>query len=379
MKGSIRKRGKTSWELTIDLGHDAEGKRVRKFVTVQAKKKSDAEAKLRELLTRHDQGLPFDNSKILVAEFLDRWLTDYAVVNTRPRTAEGYAGILRRYLKPALGHLLLSKLQPQDIQAMEARLLERGLSPRTIQHTHRVLHEALKYATKWGLLFRNPAEAVDPPRVVKKEPITPSAGAVQELLDLARQTPWYALFCFAAYTGCRRSEILGVRWEDIDFDRGTVSIVQTTHRVTGKGIIIQPPKSAKGRRSIALDAATVAVLRAHRTKQLAHRLQLGDAYEDNGLVFAGPFGKPQEPACVTRPFRRMADQVGLQGVRLHDLRHFHATTLLKTGTHPKVVQERLGHATISTTLDTYSHVVPGLQEQAAKSFAEAMEAAKKSV
>ncbi|MBI2955228.1 MAG: site-specific integrase [Chloroflexi bacterium] len=206
-----------------------------------------------------------------------------------------------------------------------------------------------------------------------------SANTIWNRVELAHETPYYALFCFTTYTGCRRSEVLGLRWQDVDLDKGTVSILQTSHRVIGKGIITQPPKSAKGRRAIALDPETVTILRAHRANQLEHRLRPGEAYKDNGLVFPGPFGELLEPAAISRPFRKLADNVGLKGVRFHDLRHFHATALLQAGTHPKVVQERLGHSTISVTLDTYSHVLPGLQEQAALAFAATMKTAKKSV
>ncbi len=196
--------------------------------------------------------------------------------------------------------------------------------------------------------------------MLNKEPVIPDAEGVYRVLELAKGTMWHTLFTFIAYTGCRKSEALGLRWQDVDLDKGKVSIVQTSHRVLGKGIITQPPKSAKGRRAIALDPETVAVLRAHRTKQLEERLRLGEIYEDNGLVLPGTFGVPLNPEAASRAFRRLADKAGLQGVRLHDLRHFHATALLKAGVHPKVVQERLGHATISVTLDTYSHVLPGL-------------------
>ena len=164
MKGSIRRRGKTSWELNIDLGRDANGKRLRKFVSVKGKK-ADADRKLREILSQLDKGIPFDNDKITVAEFLDQWMISYVVPNTRPRTAEGYEGIIRNHLKPNLGHVQLAKLQPADIQSMESSILESGLSARTAQHIHRVLHEALKHAMKWGLIWRNPAEAVDVPKV----------------------------------------------------------------------------------------------------------------------------------------------------------------------------------------------------------------------
>ena len=375
MNGSIRKRG-NAWEIRFDGGYDADGKRVQKSITVKGTK-AEAQRQLRGLLATHDKGIPINTSKLTVAEYLERWLRDYVIPNTRPRTSEGYKGIIRRYLLPALGHIQLAKLQPADLQGMEARLLDKGLSPRTVLHTHRVLFTALKHAVKWGLIWRNPAEAVNTPKAAPKEALIPNADGVTSILELAKETPYHALLHFLAFTGCRRGEAVGLRWQDVDLDNSTASIVQTLHRVLGRGLVIQPPKSAKGRRAIALDAETLAVLRAHRTQQLEHRLRMGEAYQDQGLVFADPLGRPLDPNEATRTFRTLARRTGLEGVRLHDLRHFHASALLQAGTHPKIVQERLGHATISVTLDTYSHVLPGLQEQAATAFATIMSKAKR--
>jgi integrase len=368
MKGSIRKRSKTSWELNIDLGRDANGKRLRKFVNVRGKR-ADADRKLREILSQLDKGIPFGNDKTTVAEFLDNWMTTYVVPNTRPRTAEGYEGIVRNHLKPHLGHVQLAKLQPVDIQSMESSILESGLSARTVQHIHRVLHEALKHAMKWGLIWRNPAEAVDVPKVQPTEIHTPETATILRLIDSAKSTPYYPAYHLMAFTGCRRGEILGLRWEDVDLDRSQISIVQ---RVKGQGIIFQPPKSSKSRRLIALDEVSVDVLRAHKVQQLEYRLQLGSVWAEYGLVFPGRTGLPLDPPAFSRSWKNLVTKAGFQNIRLHDLRHFHATLLLKEGTHPKVVQERLGHANISVTLDTYSHVVPSMQTEAANVFAAAM-------
>jgi integrase len=175
-----------------------------------------------------------------------------------------------------------------------------------------------------------------------------------------------------AFTGCRRGEALGLRWSDVDLENSTASIVQTLQRLKGKGLVFQSPKSDKSRRSIALDTTTIELLREHRGQQLLYQVELGEVYQNQGLVFPGPLGGSLDPSVLTRNFEKLASKAGLPGVRLHDLRHFHATLLLKTGTHPKIVQERLGHSSISITLDTYSHVVPGLQEQAAQAFDAAM-------
>lgn len=180
---------------------------------------------------------------------------------------------------------------------------------------------------------------------------------------------------FIARTGCRRGECLGLRWTDIDLENGTASIVQSLQRVGKQGLVFQPPKSAKSRRSIALDDATIDMLRKHRGEQVLSKMELANAYEDNGLVFPRPFGGPLDPATLTRNFEKLAAESNIENVRLHDLRHFHASLLLKAGTHLKVVQERLGHASIAITADIYSHVAPGLQREAAAAFGDAMDKA----
>ena len=371
MNGSIRRRSKDSWELTIDLGKDASGKRLRKFVAVKGTKVL-AQQKLREILASLDKGLPVDVGKMNVTGYFQRWLEDYVYPNTRPRTAERYESDIRLHIVPALGHMQLSKLSPADIQSMEARLLESGKSARSVQHVHAVLREALKHAMRWGFTFRNVAEGVDPPRSRRPEINPPDAENVWRILGLADETPYRTALHFMAFTGCRRGEALGLRWSDIDLENGAASIVQSLQRLKGKGLVFQPPKSAKSRRAIALDSSTIDLLREHRGNQLLRQVEMEGAYIDQGLVFPGPQGGPLDPSVLTRNFEKLVKKAGLQGVRLHDLRHFHATILLQQGTNPKIVQERLGHSSFAVTMDTYSHVVPGLQEQAAKDFASAM-------
>ena len=375
MNGSIRRRGKGTYELTIDLGKDSNGRRQRKFVNVKGTRK-EADRKLRDILASLDKGLPVDAGKVSLSEMLQRWMRDYVVPNTRARTAERYESDIRLHIEPSLGHIQLSRLSPADIQAMEARLLEGGKSARSVQHIHAVLRESLKHALRWGLVFRNPAEAVDPPRPSRPEIQPPSANAVWDLLEAAKETPYHGALVFLAFTGCRRGEALGLRWTDIDLENGNAAIVQSLQRVKGKGLVFQAPKSTKSRRAISLDSDTIDMLREHRGKQLLRQVELYGAYSDQGLVFPGSLGGPIDPSVLTRTFEKLVRRIGLTATRLHDLRHFHATLLLQQRTNSKVVQERLGHSSFAITMDTYSYVTPGLQKQAAQDFALAMEKAK---
>lgn len=197
----------------------------------------------------------------------------------------------------------------------------------------------------------------------------PDAQGVRRILELARETPYYLVFHFLAYTGCHRGEAIALKWENVDLERCIVSITGAAQRLPGKGIVFQAAKSAPSRRGIALDASTVKMLRAHRGGQLLYQAELGEVYDDQGLVFPGPSGRPLDPSVLTRNFEKLARNAGYRGVRLHDLRHGHAAGLIRVGTHPRVVQERLGHASAAFTMQVYGHVAAGFQAEAAKAFA----------
>ena len=374
MNGSIRKRGKGSWELTIDLGRDASGKRLRKFINVRGRK-ADADHRLRELLSLTDKGIPLTTQKVTVLQWMHRWLADYVTPRARPKTAERYEGIIRKHVIPHVGQIELAKLTPTGIQALEAKLSAQGMAPAGVELVHTVLSGALKYALRMEVVWRNPAQVVTPPQVVRKEVEPPEIAAVMRILGIAKdeEHPFFPCLHLIAYTGVRRGEALGLRWQDTDLDGGTISIVQTLSRALRQGLIFQQPKTNSGRRRIDLDASTVSVLRAHRGQQLLHKLKLGGDHQDNDLVFADPLGAPLNPMALTRAFQAFAKRVGFVGAKLHDLRHFHATVMLQQGQSPVLVSKRLGHASVSTTMGIYSHILPGWQKEAASAFARAME------
>lgn len=234
------------------------------------------------------------------------------------------------------------------------------------------LHNALKCAVKWGLLVRNPADSIDAPRTTHTEMKVMGEEDLNRFLEVAKPTPNYALFYLALFTGMRRSELLGLRWSDVDLLLYQLSVARTMHRLKNGEIVFTPPKTAKGRRIVSLSPSTSLILQEHGEAQEAIRILQGLHLEENDLVFSKEDGSPLMPNAVTSAWLRLAKRAGLEGIRLHDARHTHASIMLKQGIHPKIVQERLGHSTIAITLDTYSHVTPGLQEAAAKRFDEVL-------
>lgn len=230
------------------------------------------------------------------------------------------------------------------------------------------LHDTLQSAVKWGLLSRNPADAVNPPRYQRSEWHTLSEDDIHTVLEAAKKTPYYVLFYLAIFTGMRRSELLALRWCDIDLLLCQLYVTRTLHHLRDGTTVFRSPKTANGRRMIALSPSAALALREHKEKQEVERAILGILLKDDELIFSQLDGKPLLPDTVTHAWIKLVRRTGLEGIRLHDARHSHASLMLKQGTHPKIVQERLGHASIQITLDTYSHVAPGLQEAAADRF-----------
>jgi integrase len=381
MRGHIIKRGKYSYSLAVSLGRDATtGKYKYQWVTVKGTKK-EAEKRLSELLHQLDTGTFMKPGKITLAEYLERWLKDYAWSNLAPRTAEGYESIIYRHLVPSLGGMTLTSLKPEHLQHYYSGKLvdgrcdgEGALNPTTVSHHHTCLHRALKMALKWGLISRNPADAVTPPRPQRAEIHTMNEDDITKFFEAAKATPYYVLFYEALFTGMRRSELLALRWCDVDLLLCQVHITRSLHHLHTGEIVFRAPKTAKARRMVSLSPSAALLLQEHRDKQEAQRAMLGIPLKDDDLIFSDLEGKPLLPDTVSHAWAKLVKRAGLEGIRFHDARHTHASLMLKQGAHPKVVQERLGHATISTTLDLYSHVAPGLQEAAAARFDEAFTA-----
>ena len=364
------KRG-PGFRLMVYLGRDpATGKKQYRTETVRGTK-GQAQSRLAEIVAEVGKGILAKPGRLTVRDYLLQWLEGYTK-QVRPRTFERYEEICRLHLIPALGAIPLAALQPSHIQKYYAgakRHDGRGaLSNRTVYHHHRLLYEALKHATKQGLMARNVAEVVSPPRPAHVEIKTLDADTLGELLQASKETPYYALFYTAAYTGLRRSEVLSLRWGRIDLDLGSLEVVEALHELHDGSIVYSPPKSAKSRRRIALAPSLAILLRDHRTQQEGVREMVGlPPLQPSDLVFSLPDGSPISPDSVSSAFRRIARKVGYNG-NFHSLRHTHATLMLEQGVHPKIVSERMGHSTVAFTLDVYAHKVKGLDEAAALSF-----------
>ena len=379
MRGHIKQRSKGSWSIVLDLGRDpSTGKRKQQWVTVRGTKK-EAEKKLSELQHQLNTGEFVKSSKLTVREFLTQWFQDYVKTNARAATAEGYKIIVERHLIPSLGGIALAQLQPSHIQGYYVKALvegrcdgKGGLAARTVVHHHRVLREALSHAVKWGLVGRNVADAVDPPRAVNKEMKALDSAGVLRLLDAARGTIYFPLINLATFTGMRRSELLGLRWLDLNLSRGTVSIAQVLHCLPGGRIVFEQPKTARSKRLVKLSHETTLALRAYRDTVEADLEQVGDSISGDRLLFSQINGAPLLPNTVTHAFAKIARRAGLEGFTFHSLRHTHASIMLQQGVSSKTVAERLGHSTVVITLDTYSHLTPGVKEDAADRFEEAL-------
>jgi integrase len=367
MRGHIVKRGNI-YSIVLSLGYDGKGKRLQKWVTVQGGKR-EAQTKLAELLHQLNSGLYVD-PKGTLGEFMERWLVEYAQPNLSPRTTEGYQSIYRAHIAPTIGKSPLKYLKPEHIQKYYAEMLAHGLSTTTVRHHAMLLHRVLEHALKWQLLARNPADAVTPPRTQHSEMHTLDESQVSAVLKQAEATSYYVIFYLAIYTGMRQSELLGLRWQDIDLIMAEISVRRSMHRLLTHEVIFRGTKTAKSSRSVAISPSTCLVLRKHLEKEMALCNRLGIQFKNDRLIFCTPDGSPLISGTVRQSWRRLTRRLGLQNIRFHDLRHTHASLMLKQGVHPKIVQERLGHATISTTLDLYSHVTPGLQHKAAEAFDE---------
>ncbi len=333
--------------------------------------RKEAADKLAKAVADRNGGLAFDGGNLTLGEYLDRWLSDSVRGSVREGTARRYEELSRLHIKPTLGGV---KLTPGHLRGLYREKLEAGLSARTVNYVHRTLSKALKQAAADGLVPRNVASLVKAPRPTKREIRPLDRTQVKALFEASSEAGdrLGAIYVVAVHCGLRQGELLGLRWEDVDLEAGKLSVRRSLAWVK-KEPVFNRPKNGKGR-SIRLTRAAAEALKRHRAAQNAERLRLGGLWEEGGLVFPGERGQPMRAFSLTGgSFKRLLKRADLpEKTRFHDLRHTCATLLLLEGVHPKFVQELLGHTTISITLDTYSHVMPGMGDQAAVAMERAL-------
>ena len=361
-QGSVRQRG-TTWTVMFDEPR-ADGRR-RQRSKGGFRTREDAERYLREQLVSLDAGTYMAPHRLTVAVYLaEHWLPAMQARGLRPSTLARYESHVRCAITPVLGGLPLQALMPTHLNKLYGDLRATGRAPKTIRNIHGVLSKALADAERWGLLGRNAARLADVPAVARPKLQVWSPEQTRAFLAGVASDRLFAAWLLAATTGMRRGELLGLRWVDVDLKVGAVHVAQARVRA-GSQVVAGEPKTARGRRTIALDPATAAALRQHRKRQAEERLLGGPGYADCGLVFTMPNGSPIHPNRFSLWFRKRARATTLPAIRLHDMRHSYATAGLAAGVPPKVISERLGHATVAFTLDTYTSALPAMDKSAA--------------
>ena len=337
-----------------------------------------AQIECARLISELSAGLYIEPTKITVGQFLDRWL-EHIKSQVSPRTHERYDEIVRKNLNPLLGAVVLTKLRPMQISAAYAKALsggrrdgKGGLSPSTVRYLHVILKAAMGQAVRWQMLARNPVDAVDPPKIERSAMSTYDLAQTAELIDATRGTRMTITVMLAVLCGLRRGEIAALRWRNINLGAAQLAVTESAEQ-TRAGVRYKQPKSGRGR-TVALSARVVNELRSHRVQQAEELLKLGVPLGEDTFVVAQADGCPLQPRSITRQWLSLLSKnKALPRIRFHDLRHAHATHMLSSGVHPKIASERLGHSKVGITMDLYSHVMPGMQEDAAARVDRALE------
>lgn len=359
-EGSIYQRSDGLWVASVSLGM-VNGKRKRKYIYG----KTRAEVNRERLKLQHElqRGVPVQTAGTTVAAFLEQWLATVKS-NVRPKTYLSYSGIVNTHLVPALGRHRIERLIQQHMHEMMVEKAASGLSLRTVTYIRSVLRAALNQAMKWDLIPRNVATLVNPPQVDVYQPKTLSKTEAARLIATLRGDRLEALYAVSLSVGLRQGEILGLRWEDVDFDQGSVLIRKQLQVIDGQPTFTEP-KSKMSRRTIPLPASVVDLLGQHRQRQLEERIRAGGQWQSQwGLVFTTPVGRPLDDSSLRKHFKQTLERADLPPMRFHDMRHSAASMLAARGVHPSVAQRILGHANISTTLAVYTHVEEAMMRQA---------------
>ena len=365
----IRQLDKDRFQILYDLGPDpVTGKRRQRSKTIRGTI-NDAEREAEKLERAASRAVPTASGHVRVADYVALFLE--TLEKRRPPRAPGTIAWYQDklgYVVEQMGSRRLKQLTGGMLTVFYSRLLDDGLSPTTAAHTHAALRAALHQAVKWGYLAENPAMRADPPGRARPNKQAWTGDQLRAFLAAAADTPWLVAWTLLATTGMRRSEVAGLRWAAVDLDHGVIHVREALTSTRGR-MAFGPPKTASSIRSIALDAATIELLAAHRRRQITERIKLEGGYEDHDLVVAWPDGRPVNPDILSRRFRQLSDRLKLPAITLHDLRHTWATLALEAGVALKVVSQRLGHSSIKVTADVYTHVIDSVDRDAAETVA----------
>lgn len=370
--GSIRqvtKNGKKYWEGRITVGYDP-GTGKQKQRTVSGKTQKEVAQKMREIAAELDAGTYHEPCKLTVGEWLDIWTKDY-LTSVKPRTQDSYKTTVDNHLKPAFGAMKLEALGTHDIQQFYNRLKDgsgkqEALSPKTIRNIHGVLHKALEQAVDLGYLRTNPTDKCKLPKVEKTE-ITPlDNDQIKAFLAACKGNLYEYVYIVTLFTGMREGEVLGLTWDCVDFEKGTVTINKQLlrQRKSDGSHVLASPKNGKSR-YLTPPPYVMNVLQSQKERQAAWKEAAGSAWEDTGLVFTNELGHNLSSQTVYLYFKDIVKQIGCPNVRFHDLRHSYAVVALQSGDDIKTVQENLGHHTAAFTLDTYAHVTKQMRQASA--------------
>jgi integrase len=379
VRGHVAKKGNNYYAVVYE-GIDLATGKERHSWHAAGPRRIDAERLANELVRRRHNGEETTSDRSTLAIYLtERWLP-LQRSRLRARTYESYRSVIELHVVPRIGRIKLGKLQPDDLDGLYVELLRDGngrgktpggLSPTSVRYVHRVLRKALADAHRKGIVTRNVAALADPPKPsTGGEPTTIhvwDASELRRFLDATADHRLHALWTVAAKTGMRRGELMGLRWQDIDFDRSTITIRRALS-VVGWELQFSDVKTRAGRRTIDIDRRILTMLLDRRDARAKAAAEDDQDFDPKGLVFARADGTPIHPEYITRTFNRLVAKHGLPRIRFHDIRHTHATLLLKAGVPPKVVAERLGHASPGFTLNVYQHILPGMQAEAAQIF-----------
>lgn len=368
-RGNIRlvSREKNSWKVRIELPRDySTGKRKQKSYTVYGTKK-EAEKFLTEKLRELDKGMIIEDKIMNFGEYLDFWLKNSCKDKLSINTYEEYELKVNKHIKPYLGNTKLDKLKPLQIQNFYTLKMEKGLSERTIISFHKIIHRALEQAVKWQIISINVSNGVDKPKAKKRKNQVLNEKEVKELLEKAKNTRLYIPIVLGTYTGMRRGEILGLTWDNIDLIKGSI-VVEKTLSSTKKGLVFTATKTETSNRRIAISKNVIEALKRNRINQQKNKMRLGNLYKDNNLVCCKENGEFLNPKNFSRDFHNLVVNSKIKNIRFHDLRHTHASLLVKLGVHPKEISTRLGHSDISITMNLYSHIYEETDQETANVF-----------